>query len=178
MLKCPARVIGQAAPFALLIAEPSEARVCAAGQSMIGDLVDPLCDAALRRQIGASRPREHRHRGQREWKSAHSLSPAPPQTAIDGLHVATMTANWGTAKIDLLHQEKADQSVRRGRLDLTEQTATSTALRAPLPHQTARFSSIARLTTQLDAALFHGWCGREPTVLGHAHNVPAATRCC
>ena len=66
MLKRPARVISQTVPFTLLIAEPSEDRICAAGQSMIGDLIDPLCGRALRRQIGASRPREHRYRGQRE----------------------------------------------------------------------------------------------------------------
>jgi len=40
---------------------------------MIGDFIDPLGGRALRRQSRASRPREHRHRGQREWKSAHSL---------------------------------------------------------------------------------------------------------
>src|SRR5262249_16086324 len=58
MLKRPARVIDQAAPLALLIAEPSEARLCAAGQTVIRDLLDPLRRTALRRQIRNSRPRE------------------------------------------------------------------------------------------------------------------------
>ena len=45
-------------------------------------------------------------------------------------------------------------------------------------HNNRRGASIARLTTDLRTALFHWRRRREPAVLGHAHNVPPATRCC
>src|SRR5262249_35806032 len=73
MLERPAHALRQTAPLALLVAEPAKAGIRTARQSVIGELVDPLCGSALRRQVTGSRPREHRHRGQRKWKRAHWL---------------------------------------------------------------------------------------------------------
>src|SRR5262245_11330882 len=114
MFERPACVIGQAAPFTLLVAEPSQAGIGAAGQSVIGELVDPLCGSALRRQIGADRPQEQHHRGQRAWKSAHSPSTSASQHCNLWLKSrATMTANWGRAKSDLPNEEKVLQGSSR-----------------------------------------------------------------
>src|SRR5262245_40470445 len=105
MLERPARALGQTAPLALLVAEPTQAGIRAARQSTVGDLVDPLRGSALRRRVAGSRPREHRHRGQRKWKRAH-LAPQHLGSALSkfsGSHGLlsgpTMTANWGVARM-------------------------------------------------------------------------------
>ena len=72
MLERPALRLGQAAPLAIVEAEPFQSGVRITGEPSIGDLVDPLSGTALRqRTIGSSRYEHERHSGQRKEEFPH-----------------------------------------------------------------------------------------------------------
>ena len=79
MLDRHALAIAQAAPFALLVAEPSQIGERAAGEPLIGDPVDPLPGTALRqRKIGPGPDQGERRCSQREEELTHAPRSSNP----------------------------------------------------------------------------------------------------